>query len=122
MITLLKEVDEEKVKTPQIRVILKTLAGLAEVGTPVVYQELLKAVDANPEFISRQGAQKVVRFYEKPMVEQDLVSLEGSDKPEAKPKPPAKAIVGDGEEKPKSERKASKRAKAEHGEHQHAAE
>ena len=115
-ITLLKEVGDA-VKTPQIKVILATLEKLAPVGEPVGYADLVKAVDANENFVSRQGAAKVIRFYEKAMTEQGLALIEGSDKPEPKGKPPAKPILADGEEKPKTERKASKRAKAAAGEH-----
>ena len=125
MITL-NETVTEKVKTPQIRVILKTLEDKAGVGNPYPYLDLIKAVDENEEFVSRQGANKVIRFYEKLMVENNLIVLEGTDKPEVLGKPPKKIIKEDGEKAP-TERKASRRKKGEAAEgeateHAHAAE
>ena len=118
MVTLLKAVDDN-VKTPQIKVILKTLEANAGVDTPYPYLDLIKAVDANADFVSRQGASKVVRFYEKPMIENGLIAVEGTDKPEALGKPAKKILkepAAAGEHVDHAERKASRRKKGEHAE------
>lgn len=106
-VTLLK-VPGDEVKTPQIRVMLNVLNEKVGVGNAVILSELYTAIDADERFISRQGAQRVWKFYEKRLIEDGLVEIAGVDEKPAK-EPKAKS---DGE---KPQRSASKRAKGGEG-------
>jgi hypothetical protein len=130
---LLKHMGDE-ISTPQVRLILKVLTELTQAAeeklsdearaeleleekhAPVPYQELAETVDANPNFVSRQGAKKVIKFYEKDLIHEGYIKVEGSDaKPSSAKRNNAIAFVepsdatAPGKEKPT--RKAARRPK-----------
>lgn len=115
-ITLLQE-DFSKVTTPQVKVILNTLSENAKVNEDFPMSKLIELVDANPNFVSRQGAARVIRFYEKSMIENGWVKTEGSDKPEKSSLNDKKADAANGQDGKRRTRKAKDGAGEKEGAH-----
>jgi hypothetical protein len=120
-ITLVKELTEE-VKTPQVRAMLSILSEKVGLSNAVVAKDFFPVIEADPSFVSRQGAERVWKFYEKAMVENGFIEIAGID---AKPEKAAKAATTEDAPKEEPKRTASKRTKENHetaGEHGHAHE
>lgn len=85
---LKREPDKEKdkiAKTPQVAVVLKHLQHVG-VGHKISREDLAAKVDADKDFVSRQGAAKILNFYIPKLVKEGLVEKFSVEEPkEAKP-------------------------------------
>lgn len=79
-------------KTPQVKVILK---HLTKVGHQVDRDELIKSVDNDPEFKSRQGAAKILNFYMPRLVEAGIVDKHATAAEKKEPKKAATSRPGE---------------------------
>lgn len=71
----------DDVKTPQVHAILKALQSNFG-DRPAALKDAYAAIEAHPDFKSRQGAERVLKFYIKGMTEKGLIKVEGHDERE----------------------------------------
>ena len=114
-VKLLKASSDESIKTPQVRVICMVIEEMGGMTEPVEFKKVIEEVDKHPKFVSRQGAARVVKFYEKPMIEGNLILVEGSDRQETPPLENKRKVkvATDGDEAKAEKPKRTQRKKGE---------
>lgn len=85
--TLLRDATDldKDAKSPQVKCILR---AMGEVGSTVTREELVKALEADSELVTRQEPAKLVNFYAPKLINAGIISKEKevAEKPEPKEK------------------------------------